>query len=188
MLVGARVPSNPPTDFPRIVPCITTRFTSTNREAPMYLGVDANDAIQTKSLSLRETRQSELYLIWCHPCRPSRVEVATVGNANANGIPSLGHRVEAVALVTTSANGMRQNGVYPIRCCLFRLNWIEVVMKNASGIPYLEGLECVGLRLVRSQWARSRSVVPHNRIHLFLFLETYNTRSNTKSEIQCRRV
>ena len=160
MLLGARVPSHPPTDFPCIVPCITTRFTSTNREALMYLGVDANDVIQTKSLSLRETRQSELYLIWCHPCRPSRVEVATVGNANANGIPSLGHRVEAVALVT----------------------------KNASGIPHLEGRECVGFRLVRSQWARSRSVVPHNRIHSFLFLKTYNTRSNTKSEIQCRRV
>ncbi len=36
------------------------------------------------------------------------------------------------------------------------------------------------------QWV-SRSVVPHNRIHSFLFLETCNTRSNTKSEIQCRR-
>ncbi len=63
MLLGARVPSHPPTDFPCIVPRITTRFASTNREAPMYLGVDANDVIQTKSLSLRETRQNELYLI-----------------------------------------------------------------------------------------------------------------------------
>ena len=85
--------------------------------------------------------------------------------------------------VRTAASGTRtprHRRVYPIRCCLFRLNWIEVVMKNASGIPHLEGLECVGLRLVRSQWARSRSVVPHNRIHLFLFLE-HTTRVRTQN-------